>query len=66
MRFRFYIDPERGCPHLYAHDVVEETGEDVLLAPGEDRVGRDRARIAIGRTAGGSLGICNSLGAGAG
>ena len=65
MNFRFYIDPVRGYPHLYTHDVVEEAGEDVLLSPVEDRVGRDGARIAIGRTAGGSLGICNSLGDGA-
>lgn len=53
MNFRFYIDPEKGYPHLYSHDVVEEEVEDVLLSPGEDRVGRDGARIAIGMTAGG-------------
>ena len=40
MNFRFYIDPERGYPHIYTHDVVEEEVEDVLLAPGEDRDGR--------------------------
>ncbi len=53
MNFRFYIDPERGYPHIYTHDVVEEEVEDVLLAPVEDRVSRRGARNAIGRTAGG-------------
>ena len=40
MNFRFYIDPERGYPHIYTHDVVEGEGEDVLLAPVEERVSR--------------------------
>ncbi len=53
MNIRFYIDPERGYPHIYSHGVVEEEVEDVLLLPVEDRDGSRGARSAIGMTAGG-------------
>lgn len=47
---RFYIDPDTGEPHIYAHGVEEDEVEDVLFFPGEDRRGRGMSRIAIGRT----------------
>ena len=53
MNVRFYIDPEKGYPHIYSHGVVEGEVEDVLLLPGEDRPGRGGARIATGMTAAG-------------
>jgi hypothetical protein len=55
MRLRFYIDPETGAPHIYKHGVSESEVEEVLASAGEDRVGRDGARIAIGRTLSGRL-----------
>ena len=50
MNIRFYIDPETQMPHIYRHGVDEEEVEDVLQQPGEDRPGREGARVAIGRT----------------
>ncbi|MBM3240390.1 DUF4258 domain-containing protein [Candidatus Poribacteria bacterium] len=50
MNVRFYIDPETGLPHIYNHDVDEDEVEDVLRNPGEDRVGREESRVAIGQT----------------
>ena len=50
MNIRFYIDPETKMPHIYRHGVDEEEVEDVLRQPGEDRPGREGARVAIGRT----------------
>lgn len=50
MRLRFYRDPDTGLPHLRRHGVTEDEAEDVLLTPGEDRPGRDGARVAIGQT----------------
>jgi hypothetical protein len=50
MKIRFYMDPETGAPHIYAHDVDEDEVSDVLASPGEDRVGREGSRVAIGRT----------------
>jgi len=47
---RFYVDPETGEPHIYGHRVTEEEAADVLRNPGEDRPGREGARVAIGRT----------------
>ena len=47
---RFFIDPDTGEPHIYAHGVEENEVEDVLLSPGKDRRGRGNSRIAIGRT----------------
>jgi hypothetical protein len=50
MNIRFYIDPETGAPHIYNHGVDEEEVEEVLTNPGEDRLGREGARIALGQT----------------
>jgi hypothetical protein len=50
MNIRYYIDPETGSPHIYKHNVVENEVEDVLLTPGEDRLGREGSRIAMGQT----------------
>jgi len=50
MNIRFYIDQETGQPHIYNHDVSEEEVEDVLLNSGEDRPGKEGARVAMGQT----------------
>jgi len=50
MNIRYYIDPETGLPHIYKHNVFENEVEDVLLKPGEDRLGREGSRIALGQT----------------
>ena len=50
MKIRFYVDPETGAPHVHNHEVDEDEVADVLSTPGEDRVGRDGSRVAIGRT----------------
>lgn len=50
MNIRYYIDPETELPHIYRHDVEETEVEDVLSNPGEDRLGREGSRVAIGRT----------------
>ena len=50
MYIRYYIDLEKGLPHIYNHSVSESEVEDVLLRPGEDRHGRDGSRIALGQT----------------
>jgi len=50
MRVRFYIDPQTGRAHIHNHGVDEREAEDVLLRPGEDRPGREGARIALGQT----------------
>lgn len=50
MKIRFYCDRESGLPHIYNHDVREEEVEDVLRKPGEDRPGKENARIAIGQS----------------
>jgi hypothetical protein len=55
MRLRFYIDPQTGEPHIHKHRVSESEVEEVLGSAGEDRPGRDGARIAIGRTLSGRL-----------
>jgi hypothetical protein len=55
MQLRFYIDPETGAPHIYRHGVTESEVEEVLGSPGEDRLGRDGARVATGRTLSGRL-----------
>ena len=47
---RFYLDAATGQRHIFHHGVEEEEVEDVLANPGEDRPGRDGARVAIGRT----------------
>ena len=50
MKFRFYMDPETGLPHIYGHDVKENEVVDVLSMPGEDRLGKKGARVAMGQT----------------
>ena len=50
MNTRYYIDPETGLPHVYKHNVFENEVEDVLLEPGEDRLGKEGSRIAMGQT----------------
>lgn len=50
MNIRYYVDPETGQPHIYRHEVTENEVEDVLQNPGEDRPGREGARVAIGQT----------------
>ena len=49
------FDPETGEPHIHKHRVSESEVEQVLGNAGEDRPGRDGARIAIGRTLSGRL-----------
>jgi len=53
MKFRYYIDPETDLPHIYKHDVTENEVEEIILNPGEDRPGKDGARVALGRISGG-------------
>ena len=50
MQVRFYRDPQTGLPHIYGHSVAEQEVEDVLASPGEDRVGREGSRVALGQT----------------
>ena len=50
MNIRFYIDHETNLPHIYRHDVYENEVADVLMCPGEDRPGKEGARVAIGQT----------------
>ncbi len=53
MQARFYIDPATGRPHIHNHQVSEDEVIEVLDKPGEDRPGREGARIALGHTASG-------------
>lgn len=53
MRLRFYLDPPVGQPHIYRHGVTEAEVDEVLTSPGEDRVGEEGARIALGQTTSG-------------
>lgn len=50
MEVRFYVDPELDDFHILRHGVEPEEVEDVLAEPGEDRPGRDGARVAVGQT----------------
>jgi len=50
MNIRFYLDPATGEPHIYGHGVTEDEVADVLRNPGEDRLGREGSRIALGQT----------------
>ena len=50
MNIRFYIDPETDLPHILRHDVYENEVAEVLMSPGEDRRGKEGARVAIGQT----------------
>ncbi|MBS1258840.1 MAG: hypothetical protein MAG551_01904 [Candidatus Scalindua arabica] len=47
---RFYIDPEARRPHIYNHGVKESEVKDILSKPGEDRVGKEGSRVALGQT----------------
>jgi len=53
VNIRFYFD-ETGEPHIYGHGVDEEEVSDVLLNRSgtytEDRAGRNRSRVALGKT----------------
>lgn len=49
----FYVDPETNLPHIHRHGVSEEEVINVLENPGEDRSGREDARVAIGQSRGG-------------
>lgn len=53
MELRFYLDQPSGHPHIYGHGVTESEVEEVLTSPGEDRLGKEGARIALGQTAAG-------------
>ncbi len=50
MKLRFYIDFFTGLPHIYNHNVREDEVEQILRHPGEDRLGKERSRVAIGQT----------------
>ena len=50
MHVRFYVDPKTGLSHIYRHSVTEEEVRDVLASPGEDRLGREGSRAALGQT----------------
>jgi len=50
MNVRFYLDPETGEPHVLRHGVSEEEAEEVLRNPGEDRPGREGARVTLGQS----------------
>lgn len=50
MNIRFYVDPETEVPHIHKHGVDEDEVVDVLTNPGEDRPGREEARVVIGKT----------------
>lgn len=50
MKIRFYHDYEADTPHIYRHNVTEHEVVDVLAHPGEDRLGHEGARVAIGQT----------------
>ena len=53
MNIRLFIDPQTGVPHIYEHGVSEEEVQEVLASPGEDRPGKEGARVALGRTSAG-------------
>jgi len=53
MKLRFYLDRRSGRPHIYGHEVTEGEVEEVLTSPGEDRMGAEGSRIALGQTASG-------------
>jgi hypothetical protein len=50
MAIRYYLDPETGLPHIYAHGVTEADVEWVLAHPGEDGPCADNSRQALGQT----------------
>lgn len=50
MDIRYHTDPETGRLHIHNHNVTEQEVENVLSRPGEDRLGQEGARVAIGQT----------------
>lgn len=50
MQFRYYQDPDTGCPHLYNHGVSEDEAEYVIQHSNEDRPGKEGSRVCIGAT----------------
>lgn len=50
MRFRYYLDPTTGEPHIYSHNVTENEVEAVLERSLEDRAAGEGSRIAVGQT----------------
>ncbi len=50
MKIRFYLDLKTNTSHIHRHKVTEQDVEDVLSHPGEDRIGHEGARVAIGQT----------------
>ncbi len=50
MKIRYYTDSETGLPHIYKHSITESETEDILRKPGEERIGKEGSRIAIGQT----------------
>ncbi len=50
MKIRFYLDPKTNASHIHRHKVTKQEVEDVLSHPGEDRIGHEGARVAIGQT----------------
>jgi uncharacterized DUF497 family protein len=53
MKLRFYVDSETGRPHVENHGVTTAEAAEVLASAGQDYMGDQGARIAIGRTKGG-------------
>jgi hypothetical protein len=53
MNVRFYIDPETGRPHVENHGVSTKETVQVLERAGQDYMGHDGARIALGQTVSG-------------
>ncbi|MHC1577666.1 hypothetical protein B6V00_02090 [ANME-1 cluster archaeon ex4572_4] len=50
MNLRFYRDPATNLPHIYKHGVTEREVEEILAQPGEDRLGNEGSRVAVGQT----------------
>jgi len=50
MRLRFYTDLGTNSPHIYRHGLTGQDVEDILSHPGEDRLGHEGSRVAIGQT----------------
>jgi hypothetical protein len=48
MNIRYFIDIDTGQPHIHGHGISEDEVEQVLRRSGEDRPGKDGARVALG------------------
>ena len=53
MDIRYYIDPDTGGPHVYAHGVTEAEVEDIVRDPLERRRGSGDSKVLLGKTRGG-------------